>query len=247
MATLLFFTMHGRPDLLTEIYFLCTRVKLPNEDDKMKLGRVMKYLNTTKDIILRLKADNLNLVKWWVDASFSVYSEMPSHTCGTMSSGKGVIYSNSSKQKINTKSSTECELIGTNDVLPQALWTKYVLDHQGYKTSTTINQYNQIAIKLDENGKISSGKRTRHINIRYFVNMDQVKNGNVVIEYFSTENMVANFYTKTLQDKLFYKFRDQILGLAPMDDIHIHIDHRSVLNNKKNVKTSKAKNTNSNN
>ena len=56
--------MHGRPDLLTEIYFLCTRVKLPNEDDKMKLGRVMKYLNTTKDLILRLKYDNLNMVKW---------------------------------------------------------------------------------------------------------------------------------------------------------------------------------------
>ena len=130
VATLLFLTMHGRPDLLTEIYFLCTRVKLPNEDDKMKLGRVMKYLNTTKDIILRLKADNLNLVKWWVDASFAVYSDMPSHTGSAMSSGKGVIYSNSSKQKINTKSSTECELIGTNDVLPQALWMKYFLDHQ---------------------------------------------------------------------------------------------------------------------
>ena len=183
----------------------------------------------------------------------SVYYDMPNHTCGTMSSGKGVIYSNSSKQKINTKSSTECELIGTNDVLPQALWTKYVLDHQGYKTSTTINQYNQSAIKLEENGKISSGKRTRHINIRYFFNMDQVKNGNVVIEYFPTENMVANFYTKTLQGKLFYKFRDQILGLSPMDDIHIHRDHRSVLDdkkiidNKKIIKTDKSKNTNSNN
>ena len=59
--------------------------------------------------------------------------------------------------------------------------------------------------------------------------------------------MVADFYTKPLQGKLFYKFRDQILGLAPMDDVHIHRDHRSVLDNKKIVKTGTAKNTNSNN
>ena len=70
--------------------------------------------------------------------------------------------------------------------------------------------------------------------------MDQVKNGNVVIQYCPTENMVANFYTKPLQGKLFYKFRDEILGLAPMDDIHIHTDHRSVLDNKKIVKIDKA-------
>ena len=112
---------------------------------------------------------------------------------------------------------------------------------------TKINQNNQSAIKLEENGKMSSGKCTRHINIRYFFNADQVKKSNVVIQYYPTENMVANFYTKPLQGKLFYKFRDQILGLAPMDDIHIHRDHRSVLDNKKTVKTGKAKNKNSNN
>ena len=83
--------------------------------------------------------------------------------------------------------------------------------------------------------------KSRALHIRYFFITDQVKNGNVVIEYCPTENMVADFYTKPLQGKLFYKFRDQILGLAPMDDIHIHRDHRSVLDNKKTVKIGKAK------
>ena len=30
--------------------------------------------------------------------------------------------------------------------------------------------YNQSAMKLKKNGRTSSGKRTRHINIRFFVN-----------------------------------------------------------------------------
>jgi hypothetical protein len=39
--------------------------------------------------------------------------------------------------------------------------------------------------------------------------------------------MVADYFTKPLQGQLFYKFRDQIMGLVPMDTIHGN--HRSVL------------------
>jgi hypothetical protein len=39
--------------------------------------------------------------------------------------------------------------------------------------------------------------------------------------------MVADYFTKALQGVLFYKFRDQILGVVPMDTING--DQRSVL------------------
>ncbi len=39
--------------------------------------------------------------------------------------------------------------------------------------------------------------------------------------------MVADYFTKPLQGELFYKFRDQIMGVVPMDTITG--DHRSVL------------------
>jgi hypothetical protein len=39
--------------------------------------------------------------------------------------------------------------------------------------------------------------------------------------------MVADYFTKPLQGELFYKFRDQILGVVPMETIVG--DHRSVL------------------
>jgi hypothetical protein len=84
-----------------------------------------------------------------------------------MSLGTGAVYSASKKQKLNTKSSTEAELVGIDDVLPQALWTKYFMEAQGYSVTTVLNQDNQSTIKLSENGKASSGKGARHINIRY--------------------------------------------------------------------------------
>ena len=134
----------------------------------------------------------MNVVKWWVDASFTVHLDMRSHTGGTMSLGTGAIFSCSSKQKLNTKSSTEAELVGANDMLPQVLWTKQFLKHQGYNTKSIMNQDNQSTMKLENNGKMSSGKRTRHINIRYFFITDNIKNGNIVIQYCPTLDMIAD-------------------------------------------------------
>jgi hypothetical protein len=143
--------------------------------------------------------------------------------------GTGAIYSTSKKQKLNTKSSTEAELVGIDDVLPQALWTKYFMEAQNYDVSSILNQDNQSTIKLSENGKASSGKGTRHINIRYFFITDKIARKEVGIQYCPTKEMVADYFTKPLQGELFYKFRDQIMGVVPMNTIE---DHRSVLDPK---------------
>jgi hypothetical protein len=102
-AKLLFLCKQARPDIQTPISFLCTRVKNPDADDYKKLGRVMKYLRGTLHMPLTLEADDLQIVKWWVDASFAVHKDMKSHTGGTMTLGKGAIYATSTRQKLNTK------------------------------------------------------------------------------------------------------------------------------------------------
>jgi hypothetical protein len=93
--------------------------------------------------------------------------------------------------------------------------------------TTILNQDNQSTIKLSDNGKASSGKGTRHINIRYFFITDRIARKEVVIQYCPTKEMVAEYFTKPLQGELFYKIRDQIMGVVPMDTIAG--DHRSVL------------------
>jgi hypothetical protein len=68
VAKLLFLCKGGRPDIQTAIAFLCTRVQQPTKHDFNKLSRVIKYLRKTSDLVLRLSANNLNIVKWWIDA-----------------------------------------------------------------------------------------------------------------------------------------------------------------------------------
>eukprot|EP00957_Ditylum_brightwellii_P062922 4774542-Ditylum_brightwellii.AAC.1 len=68
-------------------------------------------------------------------------------------------------------------------------------------------------MRLEKNRKGKSGKRTRHINIRYFFVTNKIASGELTVKYCLTELMVADFYTKPLQGKLFRVFRNRILNL----------------------------------
>jgi hypothetical protein len=150
-AKLLFLAKMARPDVLTPVAFLTTRVKSPDEDDYKKLGRCMKCLRRTINLPLTLEADDTHVVKCWVDASFAVHPDMKSHTRATMLLGKGSAYSRSTRQKLNTKSSTEAELVGVDDVMPQVLWTRYFLEAQGYTVrDSIIYQDNQSSIVAED-------------------------------------------------------------------------------------------------
>jgi hypothetical protein len=136
---------------------------------------------------------------------------MRGHTGGGLTMGRGFPISVSTKQKLNTRSSTESELVGVDDMMPIICWTRYLLLSQGYGIIVIENlllQDNKSSILLEQNGRASSGKRTRHINIRYFFITDRVNMKEISIDWCPTKEMVADFMTKPLQGSLFKKLRD---------------------------------------
>ena len=52
-------------------------------------------------------AGGLDILQTYVDASYAVHNDMKSHTGGLMTMGLGIIQGKATKQKLNTKSSTE--------------------------------------------------------------------------------------------------------------------------------------------
>ena len=83
-----------------------------------------------------------------------------------------------------------------DDCSTPIIWTKLFLEAQGYEIKKNIlYQDNKSTVVLENNDKKSSRKRTRAINTRYFFITDQVKKGNVMIEYFPTKEMVADYFT----------------------------------------------------
>ena len=107
---------------------------------------------------------------------------------------------------------------------------------------------NQSTMRLAQNGKLSSGKRARHINIPYFFITDRIARNEVTIQYCPTKKMVADYFTRPLQGALFYKFRDQIMGVVEMETILgvYPINHRSVLESYQSDTTNVGDGTKSN-
>ena len=143
--------------LLTAVAFLCTRVQSPDTDDWKKLGSCLQYLQDSAELKYTLSANGTWIIRWWIDASYGVHPDLKSHTGATMSMGQGCLYSMSKRQKLNTRSSTEAELVGVNDAMGIVLWTRLFLEAQGYKINdNVIYQDNQSAILLKKNGKRKS-------------------------------------------------------------------------------------------
>ena len=138
-----------------------------------------------------------------------------------MSFGHGGLTCKLSKQKLNTKSSTEAEVVGASDYLPHTLWVQVFMEAQGYSVKENIlEQDNESAIKfLETNGKASGGPRSRHIDIRYFCIKDRTRAAGIKIRHCPTEQMLGDFFTKPLQGSLFRKFRDAILGYSHVDSL----------------------------
>ena len=145
---------------------------------------------------------------------------MKGQTGGCMTMGKGMLHNWSSKQKITTKSSTETELVGVSEYIPYNIWLLYFLGEQGYKIeNNVIYQDNKSAILMENNGRTSCTGNSRHIHQRYFFVKDRVDQGEMRIEYCPTELMIADYFTKPLQGKLFIYMRDIIMGYTDVNDL----------------------------
>ena len=129
--------------------------------------------------------------------------------------GCGCICNVSRKQKLNTKSSTESELAGAGCFVSPVLWMRHFLHAQGYSSNDTIIcQDNTSTILLEKNDKLSSGKRTQHINIQCFFVTSRISNNELDVKHCLIDDMIGDFHTKPLQGRKFLRFKNIIMGIT---------------------------------
>ena len=94
VAKLLFLSKRARLDIQPTITFLTTRVRIQDKDDWKKIRRVLSYLDVTiNSIKIHLNANGLNVIHWWVDASYGTYIDLKGQTGAMISVGKGCVKS----------------------------------------------------------------------------------------------------------------------------------------------------------
>ena len=95
--------------------------------------QMLKYLNGTCKDKLILSSENLNVIKWYLGAYFSVRPNFKRHTGGIMTLVGGSIQSISHKQNITNTIITKAELVGAKDASTMILWTWFFLEDQFYE------------------------------------------------------------------------------------------------------------------
>ena len=107
------------------------------------------------------------------------------------------------KNKLNTRSIRNSELVGAENMSIMILWRKYLWKQKGstsiriFSIKTTRVQYYWKEIEM------SSIKRTISINIIYLFMMDNTEKWNIEVDYCPTEELISDFMRKPLQGKRF--------------------------------------------
>ena len=84
----MFLCKKAQQEILTGVELLTLQVRNPGKDDDKKLGHILKYLSSTRDLVLTLESDGTGIVEWWVDAAFTFHHDMKIHTGSMMSMGR---------------------------------------------------------------------------------------------------------------------------------------------------------------
>ena len=120
VAKLLYPSHRARPDIITAMSFLCTRVQAPTEEDQTKLRRLLGCLLKTKNRHLKLKPSGSFKVVAYIDASFAIHNDGKSHTGIVIFVGGVAVFCALHKQNCVCKSPTEAELVALSDNLVRA-------------------------------------------------------------------------------------------------------------------------------
>ena len=106
-------------------------------------------------------------------------------------------------------STAEAEYIAVGSGCTQLLWMKQMLEDYGLKQGTlTIYCDNTSAINISKNPVQHS--RTKHIDIRHHFIRELVESKVVSLEHVSTENQLADLFTKPLDHARFQSLSKSI-------------------------------------
>jgi len=218
VAKLLYLSKRARPDILTAVSFLCTRVTKATINDKKKLEHLLGYLQATKHEVLRLKPSGVLRIEAYVDAAFAPHMDSKSHTGVAIFIGGALVFAASRKQKCVTKSPTESELVALTDNIGFVeLFEEFFsfIVNREEKIPPLIYQDSTSVISLVTKG--GGVVRTKHLRVRMNLCKEALEDKRIKIAYIHTTKMLADGLTKPLEGKAFQDFVKALLGLKKQE------------------------------
>ncbi|XP_070009899.1 secreted RxLR effector protein 161-like [Nicotiana sylvestris] len=205
----------SRPDIVFSVG-LCARFQLNPKESHLKAARrILRYLKGTQDLVLYYPtADSFNLIGY-ADTDYPGYLVDRKRTSGMAPFlGSCLISWGTKKQNSVALSTAEAECVAAASCCAQILWIKQQLEEFGVLTEIVpLLCDNTNALYMAKN--LVQHKRTKHIDVRHHFLRDNVEKGLIGIKFCSTEDQIADIFTKALSREHFERNRVKLGVLKP--------------------------------
>jgi hypothetical protein len=200
----------SRPDIMLSVC-MCVRFQSdPRECHLVAVKRILRYLVATPCFgIWYTKGSTFDLIGY-SDSDYAgckVDRKSTSGTCQFL--GRSLVSWSSKKQTSVALSTAEAEYIAAGQCCAQLLWMRQTLRDFGYNLSKVpLLCDNESAIRMTDNPVEHS--HTKHIDIWHHFLRDHQQKGDIEVFHVSSENQLADIFTKPLDEQTFCKLRSEL-------------------------------------
>ncbi|XP_070026550.1 secreted RxLR effector protein 161-like [Nicotiana sylvestris] len=193
----------SRPNIVFSVG-LCARFQSnPKESHLNAAKRILRYLKETQNMVLYYPSgDNFNLIGY-ADADYAGYLvDKKSTSKMAHFLGSCLISWGTRKQNSVALSTIEAKYVTAASYCAQLLWIKQQLEDFGvYTNCVPLLCDNTSALNMAKNPV--QHKRTKHIDVRHHFLKDNMEKGLICMKFCSTEDQIADIFTKALSREHF--------------------------------------------
>ena len=215
--------MNTRPDVAYSVGMLCRAMGKPTPELYIDALRVLYYLHHHRDVGLRYGASDLDMS----GMSDSDWAVRHSTTGYVFTYAQAAISWGCKKQPTIALSSCEAEIVALSEAAKEAVYLADFLAELGFpaRSPTQLATDNTGARDLSYNPEHHD--RVKHVERRHFFIRELVEQQRVVVPYVNTHANLADFFTKPLSGKNFFRLRNAIMNVSPEDRAHASLLRRA--------------------
>ena len=200
----LLYVCSTRPDIMFSVAVLSRFMHSPSQNHLSCAKRILRYLKGTSDFGIWYKDGMNEALLGYSDSDWAGSLDDSKSTSGYIYTlGNGPFSWNSKKQQTVAQSTAEAEYIACSSCANQGVWLRKLLEDLSLKQeeAMVILCDNTSAIAIAQN-PVQHG-RTKHIPVKYHSLREFEASGEVKLEYVTSEENLADIFTKPLGKKRF--------------------------------------------
>ena len=200
-----------RSDIVFTVNYLSRFMQNPSQIHYTAAKRVLRYLRGTVDFGVYFSRMNTIKLKGFCDSDWGGSDEEMVSTSGyCFAIGEGIFCWNSKKQPVVAHSTAEAEYISAYVASNQLVWLRKVLKDLNCEQEEPTDLFcdNQSAIAISKNSVFHD--RTKHMKIKFHALRQFQQEGELVMKYCSTNEQLADLFTKSLAKERFEELRSMV-------------------------------------